>query len=581
MLILGSRLLQTSADARAHYRALWRHIVVDEFQDTNPLQYRFLRLLALPEGDNGSGSSGSSSSVFVVGDANQAIYTWRGADAQNVAKFDRDFNAVMHNLQLNYRSRQPVLNAAMGVIGGEPSSEHAGERLQLTAAGAVAAAPVQPGLPTITIARLSCDRAEAKWVVHKILRLRGSGVCGAADVGILVRTNAQTRSFERELLRQGVPHRLVGNTRFFERKEVRDALAYLRLAANLDDCAACERIINTPPRRIGAKTVAALRATARQRGVPLWEAVAETAGAAGAVAAVASTRVRPAVADFHTLVLGMRAALREAGRQGSPLPDTIRSLLEAAGLEAHLLAQEGGGERVDAVHELLNMAAPYSAGQMSAFLDEVALLSAPELAENAQGNALGVHSATVATEGMVQLMTVHTAKGLEFDSVFVPGFEEELLPHYYSLHPRHKLQLRGTGSGGVGSGGSNVRSAAAIEKERSRAAVAEERRLAFVAITRAKVRCVISHAQRRLVWGHARRAVPSRFLSDVGTQLDANEVEWIDVVHGGGDAWSHTETAPQVHHFDADVQTEGGASRWVTHTHMSMNSGRRTMARAR
>jgi DNA helicase-2/ATP-dependent DNA helicase PcrA len=559
MLIMGARLLETNAAARRHYRSLWRHVVVDEFQDTNPLQYRFLKLLALPEdgGESGGGDGGGGRSVFVVGDANQAIYTWRGADAQNVAKFDRDFGvhgASMHNLQLNYRSKQAVLDAAMGVIAGEPSCEHAGERLLLQAAGAVAALPPTPGAPTITVARTRCDRDEAAWVVHMILRLRASSDAGGADdVGILCRTNAQTLSFERALLLQGVPHRLVGNTRFFERKEVRDALAYLRLAVNLDDDAACERIINTPPRRIGAKTLGALRAAANARGTALWGAVAETAaGEGGAGAGAGAKQARGAIGEFHALLLGMRAALRDAPA-ASPLPDAVRQLLGAAGLEEHLAAQEGGEDRMDAVRELLNMAAPYGAAQLGAFLDEVALLSAPELAENAEDAALGLRAgaADARKQGLVQLMTVHTAKGLEFDTVFVPGFEEELLPHYYAIHPRHAHMANGGGGEAEG---------AELELERSRAAVAEERRLAFVAITRAKTRCIISHAQRRLVWGHPRRAAPSRFLNDLGALVDAEDAVWLDVLRGsdgGGDAWTHFESAPELHH---NLEPQGGGT---------------------
>ena len=235
MLLLGSKLLDPNLcpSSRRHYRQQWRHLLVDEFQDTNTLQYGFLRGLAGGE-EGRDRNDGRGSSVFAVGDTNQAIYTWRGADVQNAIRFDRDFGVITPlELRTNYRSKQPILDAAMRVMSAETQPELRRERLDLRAQlgeGDNDSGGGDDGVtpsPLITVAHMADDRAEAAWIVEQVLRQRKAAPSEKVDAAILLRTNMQARAFERELLRQGVPHRLVGSTRFFERREVCDVLAYL------------------------------------------------------------------------------------------------------------------------------------------------------------------------------------------------------------------------------------------------------------------------------------------------------------------------------------------------------------------
>ena len=451
LLLRAHELLRDTPALLAHYRHRFGQLLVDEFQDTNAIQYGFVRLLA-----------GDSGQVFVVGDDDQAIYGWRGAKVENVQRFLRDFpGAVTLKLEQNYRSSANILNAANAVIA--HNDDRLGKQLW-TDAGEGEPIDLYAAYNEVDEARYAIERI-AQWV-------RDGGSYGEA--AILYRSNAQSRAFEEALLAAQIPYRVYGGMRFFERAEIKDALAYLRLVANRDDDAAFERAVNTPTRGIGERTLDEVRRCAREHGVSLWRAVQRVC-----TETVLAARARNALATFETLIDALAAETAEM-----PLQEKIDHVLARSGLRVHYENESRGSldSRTDNLDELVSVASRFRRGddeEAAALTELVAFLSYAAL-EAGEGQA------QAGADG-VQLMTLHSAKGLEFPLVFLVGLEEGLFP--------------------------NMRSA----EEPGR--MAEERRLAYVGITRARQQLVLSHAESRRIHGSDMYGLPSRFLREIPKPL--------------------------------------------------------------
>ena len=460
-----------------HYRERWRHLLIDEFQDTNTLQYAWLRVLA-----------GSTGNVFVVGDDDQAIYGWRGARVENVQHFLRDFSSAKTiRLEQNYRSTGTILAAANAVIAHNP------DRLgkQLWTAG-------DSGAPIELYAAYN-EQDEARYVVERI-RARIRDGSDASSHAILYRSNAQSRTFEEQLSQHSIAYRVYGGLRYFDRAEVKDALAYLRLVANRHDDAAFERAVNTPPRGIGDRTLDGLRQRARRDGSSMWEAVlAELAGDALAA------RAKGALRAFLQLIGALarecleepemenrQPAIERAGPNDSrfptphslPLPEQIEHALARSGLRDYYEKDSRGSaeSRVENLDELANVAARFrrTPEDLEAGLSELAAFLAHAALEAGEGQG-------EAWQDCVQLMTLHSAKGLEFPQVFLVGMEDGLFPSQKSTEEPGRLE--------------------------------EERRLAYVGITRAREHLVLTHAESRRLHGVESYARPSRFLAEIPAGL--------------------------------------------------------------
>jgi DNA helicase-2/ATP-dependent DNA helicase PcrA len=471
-LLLRSFELLTQHDGlREHYRRRFSHLLVDEFQDTNVLQYKWLRLLA-----------GESTAVFAVGDDDQSIYAFRGANVANMQHFERDFARPempvrLVKLEQNYRSHGNILDTANALI-----------RNNRTRLGKNLWTSDDPGEPVRALAAPS-DVDEAAFIVDVAKNLAADGLA-LSEVAVLYRSNAQSRVLEHALFGAAVPYRVYGGMRFFERAEVKHALAYLRLLAAPDDDGALLRIVNVPPRGIGARTLENLTDAARTQGTSLWQAARAGGGAGGKAHALNA---------FVKLIESMRAATA-----GLPLPESVDHVNAASGLVAHYKSEKDGQDRLDNLEELVNAAESFL---READLAVDAPVAPPESAGDAEAVALGAadpltaflaHAAleagdTQAAEGRpaLQLMTVHAAKGLEFHTVFVTGLEEGLFPHENSLNEFDGVE--------------------------------EERRLMYVAVTRAKRRLYVTHAQSRMLHGQVRYNIASRFLDELPRGL----VQWL------------------------------------------------------
>jgi DNA helicase-2/ATP-dependent DNA helicase PcrA len=461
LLLRAHELLRDNPALLAHYRHRFREILVDEFQDTNAIQYAFVRVLA------GNGTDGGSGHVFVVGDDDQAIYGWRGAKVENVQKFLKDFGgadgsgARTIRLEQNYRSSANILNAANAVIAHNPA--RLGKKLWTDTGDG----------ETIDLYAAYNEMDEARFVVERIRQwVRDGGSHG--DVAILYRSNAQSRAFEEALLAEQLPYRVYGGLRFFERAEVKDTLAYLRLIANRSDDAAFERAVNTPTRGIGERTLDEVRRRARADGAPLWVAARWLAAEP-----VLAARARNALAGFGKLIDDL-----EAEAASMTLPEKIDHVLVRSGLREHYFNESRGqlDSRVDNLDELVSVASRFSRGDDeddAAMPELIAFLSYASL-EAGEGQAQ-------AGEDGVQLMTLHSAKGLEFPLVFLGGLEEGLFPSARSTEESGRLE--------------------------------EERRLAYVGITRAREKLVLSYAESRRLHGQDMYGVPSRFLREIPPNL--------------------------------------------------------------
>ncbi|MBZ0131032.1 MAG: UvrD-helicase domain-containing protein, partial [Rhodocyclaceae bacterium] len=483
LLLRSYELLQRNEPIRHHYQNRFRHILVDEFQDTNRLQYRWLRLLAaypaeghllnpLPGegGDHSEAHKGAC--IFAVGDDDQSIYAFRGAEVGNMRDFEREFRVDnVIRLEQNYRSHGNILDAANAII--KHNEARLGKNLW-TDAGS--------GEP-IRVYEAFNDTEEARWIVEEIRSLAAEGLA-RREMALLYRSNAQSRVLEHALFSAGLPYRVYGGLRFFERQEVKHALAYLRLIANSDDDGAFLRVVNFPARGIGARTVEQLQDAAKIAKVSLY-ATAQGGGKAAA---------------FAALVDKLKAAC-----EGLTLPETVEQVLEISGLRAHYRSEREGQDRLANLGELVNAAENFVAeegnvdaegevsGDLAAFLSHASL----EAGEHQAGEG----------DDALQLMTVHSAKGLEFDVVFISGLEERLFPHENAVLPRFGGHLPAQQ---VSGSQNSVREDKGLE---------EERRLMYVAVTRARKRLYLSHAQTRMLHGQTRYNLPSRFFDEIPEEL--------------------------------------------------------------
>jgi DNA helicase-2/ATP-dependent DNA helicase PcrA len=455
LLLRSHELLAGSPTLREHYRARFRHILVDEFQDTNRLQYRWLKLLATPPQAGGEGGN----AIFAVGDDDQSIYQFRGASAANMQDLQKDFAIErVIKLEQNYRSHGHILDAANALI--------AHNRRRLGKNLWTAEAKGEP----LRVFAAATDIEEAASIVEEAQALRAEGVA-LADIAVLYRSNAQSRVLEHALFTAGMPYRVYGGLRFFERQEVKHALAYLRLVANPDDDGALARVINFPARGIGNRSLEQLQDAAQAGGMSLW----------AAARAKAEGRKIPA---FVALIERMRDATK-----GLPLPEAIEHVIGASGLQAHYRAEKEGADRLENLSELINAATTFVAERSVQTAGEAAGVDEPdELTAFLAHAALeaGEHQAEAGADAL-QLMTVHSAKGLEFHSVFVSGLEEGLFPHENSLTEADGIE--------------------------------EERRLMYVALTRARRRLYLSFAQSRLLHGQTRYGIASRFFQEIPEAL--------------------------------------------------------------
>ena len=447
-LLLRAVVLLRDVDAiRDHYQTRFQHLFVDEYQDTNHAQYELVNLLAAKHRN-----------VTVVGDDDQSVYGFRGADVRNILAFEHDYpDARRVTLEQNYRSTQPILDIAHSVI--RNNEERAAKQLWTELRG---------GEPVRLISTYD-EREEALAVTAEVENLIGREGLSLSEIAVLYRTNAQSRAFEEAFLRRGIPYQLVGGLRFYDRREIKDVLAYLRLCANPRDAVSFARVVNTPKRKIGDRTVADLEKLARRKGLAPLEAAArlddgDTIGPA-------------AMTALQTFVSIMDRLSAEANRV--PLPVLIERVLHDTGY-GQMLDDDTqlGAERWANVHELIGLAGEYTdvppPDGLRQFLENVALVSDVDtLDETAQG---------------VTLITLHQVKGLEFAAVFIAGMEEGLLPHVRAL-------------------------------EEGDSGIAEERRLTYVGITRARRYLYLLHAFRRHLYGTAQRAEASRFLGEIPLDL--------------------------------------------------------------
>jgi DNA helicase-2/ATP-dependent DNA helicase PcrA len=476
LLLRAYELLQRNAPIREHYQRRFQHILVDEFQDTNTLQYRWLALLA-----------GGGASIFAVGDDDQSIYAFRGANVGNMADFERDYaQGNVIRLEQNYRSYGHILDSANALIAHNAS--RLGKNLW-TEQGA--------GEPIRVIEQPS-DLLEAQWIIDEIKALINDGR-QRQEIAVLYRSNAQSRIIEHALFSAAIPYKVYGGLRFFERQEVKHALAYLRLMDNPHDDTSWLRVVNFPTRGIGARTLEQLADTARGQNTSLFRAVPQMAGKGGTN-----------LARFAELIQQMA---HEA--QVLTLPELIEHVIHHSGLLAHYQNDREGADRLENLQELVNAAAAFIAEENYDGLPAGRAADDRDLTQNtAQATAEGLpnmdgdtelapgvsmmsplaafltHASLEAGDNQaqagqdaVQLMTVHAAKGLEFDSVFITGVEEGLFPHENSL-----LEAAG---------------------------LEEERRLMYVAITRARERLYLTLAQSRMLHGKTRYAMRSRFLDEI------------------------------------------------------------------
>jgi DNA helicase-2/ATP-dependent DNA helicase PcrA len=447
-------LLQLFPDVAEHYRRRFRHVLVDEYQDTNHAQYVLVKELV--------GSGEGRSELCVVGDADQSIYAFRGATIRNILQFEADYpDATVVLLEQNYRSTQTILSAANAVIAKNPDRKP--KRLW-SDAGA--------GEPIVGYVAEN-EHDEAAWVAGEIDRLGDEHGVRPCDVAIFYRTNAQSRVFEDVFIRVGMPYKVVGGVRFYERREVRDALAYLRVLVNPTDTVSLRRIVNVPKRGIGDRAEACLDAYAERERTTFWEALRHCEDVPGL-----ATRSLNAVQEFVTLVEELMAV---AAADSSPA-DVLEAVLDKTKYVAELQAsgdpQDEG--RVENLEELVSVAREFEEarpdGTLGDFLEQVALVAdADELPDGDDGG------------GVVTLMTLHTAKGLEFPVVFLTGVEDGVFPHMRTLGDPKELE--------------------------------EERRLAYVGITRAEQRLHLSRALVRSAWGSPSYNPASRFLEDIPPEL--------------------------------------------------------------
>jgi DNA helicase-2/ATP-dependent DNA helicase PcrA len=468
LIMVTVNLLQAFPEVAQEYRRRFRHILVDEYQDTNHAQYVLVRELAGragPPGQDDGPDAVPPAELVVVGDADQSIYAFRGATIRNIEEFERDFpGATVILLEQNYRSTQNILAAANAVVarntGRKPKNlwSDAGDG------------------PLITGYVADSEHDEAAFVAEEVDRLNDAGEATPGEVAVFYRTNAQSRVFEEVFIRAGVPYKVVGGVRFYERREVRDLLGYLRLIANPADEVSLRRVLNTPRRGIGDRAAECVAALASRERISFAAALARPQDAPGL-----APRSAKAIEAFNELIGGLRAA----AEAGSPVGDLAEAVLDKTGYVAELEASSDlqDASRIENLTEMVAVAREFDVqnpgGTLTEFLEQVSLVADAD--EIPGGPDHG---------GLVTLMTLHTAKGLEFPVVFLTGMEENVFPHERSINDDKELE--------------------------------EERRLAYVGITRAQRRLYLTRAVSRAWWGRPAFHKQSRFLSEVPAPL----IDW-------------------------------------------------------
>ena len=481
LLLRSYELLSRHQLLREHYQARFKHILVDEFQDTNDLQYRWLKLIA-----------GQQNAVFAVGDDDQSIYAFRGANVGNMSAFEREFNVQnLIKLEQNYRSHGHILDSANQLIA--HNTNRLGKNLRTDAGHG----------EQIRVYEATSDLQEAQWLVEEMKSLINEGWL-RSEIAVLYRSNAQSRVIEHALFSAALPYRVYGGQRFFERAEVKHAIAYLQLIDNPHNDSAFLRVVNFPTRGIGARSIEQLQDAARQYGVSLYSAVPYVAGKAGS-----------SLASFVKLIESMRFETQQL-----PLPEMVQVMLEKSTLVLHYQGEKEGADRIENLEQLI-AAATVFVSEEGFGLDAPALLGpqaqAASTALLTTGDGIEVIDADAplatvmsplsaflshasleagdnqaqAGQDAIQLMTVHSAKGLEFDAVFITGLEEGLFPHENS--------------------------------EEADDGVEEERRLMYVAITRARKRLYMSFSQTRMLHGQTRYNMKSRFFDE----LPEDSLKWL------------------------------------------------------
>ena len=449
LLLMTWSLFAAHPDVLARYQERYRHLMVDEFQDTNVAQYEIAKQLA-----------GKWRNIAVVGDPDQSIYSWRHADIRNILSFREDFHdAEMVMLEENYRSTGHILSAAAKVISG--NRQRVEKRL----------VPMAPDGLRVFVHEAYDEGDEALWVIQEVDRLRRAGELGFGDAAVAYRVNAQSRALEEACIRHGIPYRLVGALRFYQRREIKDVIAYLRVLNNPADDVSLERILNVPPRGIGQRTVDELTRWSRTLGIPMRRAVE--------ILAEDPEVETPIPRAGKASLSRLGAALKELQQAVNELEaaELLDLVLQRTGYRDYILSDDDQGEdRWDNIRELRTVAADFAGvpppDGLAAFLEQVALVSDADNADNVDG---------------VTLITLHQAKGLEFPAVFIVGMEEGMLPHIRSFDDPGEME--------------------------------EERRLCYVGMTRAKVRLYLTRAFRRRVMGNSLPGIPSRFLNDIPREL--------------------------------------------------------------
>jgi DNA helicase-2/ATP-dependent DNA helicase PcrA len=480
LIMVTVNLFQAFPAVAQAYRRRFRHVLVDEYQDTNHAQYVLVRELvsgggplfssaqtdaADPTGAPGSADAPAASELCVVGDADQSIYAFRGATIRNITEFEQDYpQATVILLEQNYRSTQNILAAANAVVSRNPGRK---PKNLWSAAG---------DGPPITGYVADNEHDEAAFVAEEVDRLSDEGLATAGQAAVFYRTNAQSRVFEEVFIRVGLPYRVVGGVRFYERREVRDLLAYLRLIANPADEVSLRRVLNVPKRGIGERAEEYVASYASRERITFAAALRVPGDVPGLAARSAS-----AIAGFNTLV----GELREQAASGGPVAELVEAVLDSTGLQASLENSEDlqDATRVENLQEMVSVAREFDGatpdGTLADFLERVALVADADQIPDGEEHG-----------GMVTLMTLHTAKGLEFPVVFLTGMEEEVFPHARALTNPRELE--------------------------------EERRLAYVGITRAEERLYLTRAASRNWYGRPAFHTPSRFLSEIPSSL----IEW-------------------------------------------------------
>jgi DNA helicase-2/ATP-dependent DNA helicase PcrA len=475
LIMVTVNLLQAFPEVARAYRRRFRHVLVDEYQDTNHAQYVLVRELvsggsslfsSRTEGGPSDAEEGvSPSELCVVGDADQSIYAFRGATIRNIIEFEEDYpDATVILLEQNYRSTQTILSAANAVVSRNPGRK---PKNLWSDAGA--------GPPIVGYVADN-EHDEAAFVAEEVDRLTDEGEATPGQVAVFYRTNAQSRVFEEVFIRVGLPYRVVGGVRFYERREVRDLLAYLRLIANPADEVSLRRVLNVPKRGIGERAEEYVAAYAARERISFAEALRAHSDVPGLAA-----RSAAAISGFNALI----DDLREQAMAGGPVAELVEAVLDRSGYQLSLETSPDlqDATRVENLQEMVSVAREFDGsvpdGTLAEFLERVALVADAD--EIPDGEDHG---------GMVTLMTLHTAKGLEFPVVFLTGMEEEVFPHQRSLTSKRELE--------------------------------EERRLAYVGITRAMERLYLTRAASRNWWGRPAFHTPSRFLSEIPSSL----IEW-------------------------------------------------------